>query len=149
MNNAMELRTKADAKGHTPAEMAGRLPSRVKEILSRGEQPVLESEQEFYYVGGLFAAALVSMELPNKKYQVEYSLPINICPARKLKDRLSRQFIVAHSRDIGLATDVRNKLTAVFFGWESSIKDLDEFNGMGLYKDYSEGFYLTVDCPVI
>jgi hypothetical protein len=70
MNNAMELRIKADAKGQTPAEMTGRLPGRVKEILSRGEQPVLESEQEFYYVGGLFAAALVSMSLPNKNIRL-------------------------------------------------------------------------------
>lgn len=148
--SSIMIRDIADAMYLTPAELVGIVPDKVQEILKRGGQPELKNEHEFYYVGGLFAAALVNLEpRPSKKYQVEYAQPVNLCPGKKLKDRIAKQLFTYHSKDISLESPTRNKLTAAFMAWEPETKDLTEFGTNNLFLDYSKGYFLNIKYPVV
>lgn len=146
----MVLRSVCEAMGTTPGELAGVVPEKVQEILKRGEQPVLRSEQEFYYVAGLFVATIVSLYPASKKYKIDYFQPVNICKGQKLKERIRRDlFAPPTSRVFKVESDTRNKLMAAFFGWQSEVDGLQKFNELKVMEDYMLGYFQTNAYPII
>lgn len=146
----MVLRSVCEAMGTTPGELTCTIPSRLQEILSRGEQPSLKSENEFYYVAGLFVATLVSLYPASKKYRIEYFQPVNICKGQKLKDRIRRDlFAPPTSKAFAVESETRNKLIAAFFGWRSEIDNLQKFNELNVMEDYMLAYFQTSAYPVI
>jgi transcriptional regulator with XRE-family HTH domain len=144
------LRSICEAMATTPGELTGTVPDRAKEILNRGEQPTLKSENEFYYVAGLFVAALVSLYPASKKYRLEYFQPVNICHGQRLKDRIRRDlFTTPTSKAFVVESETRNKLIAAFFGWQTEVDGLENFNKLNVMEDYMLGYFQTNAYPII
>ena len=144
------LRSICEAMGTTPGELTKTIPMRLQEILSREEQPTLKSENEFYYLAGMFVATLVSIYPVSKKYKMDYFEPVNICKGQKLKDRLRQDlFTNPTNRIFRVESETRNKIIAAFFGWQSDVKNAREFNSMHLYEDFSLGYFQTQAYPII
>lgn len=144
------LRKICEALGTTPGELSGVIPHKLQEILSRGEQPALQSENEFYYVAGLFVATIVSLYPASKKYKIEYFEPVNICKGEKLKERIRKDLFTRPASDMfTVESETRNKLIAAFFSWKSEVQNAKKFNELHLFNDYSEAFFATAAYPVI
>lgn len=136
--------------GTNPGELTGTIPDRLKDILNRGEQPTLKSENEFYYLAGLFVATLVSLYPVSKKYRIDYFEPVNICHGQRLKDRIRKDlFTIPTSSTFRVESETRNKLITAFFGWKSEVDDLKKFNELNVMDDYMLAYFQTKSYPVI
>jgi transcriptional regulator with XRE-family HTH domain len=144
------LRSICEAMGTNPGELTGTIPDRLKDILNRGEQPTLKSENEFYYLAGLFVATLVSLYPVSKKYRIDYFEPVNICHGQRLKDRIRKDlFTIPTSSTFRVESETRNKLITAFFGWKSEVDDLKKFNELNVMDDYMLAYFQTKSYPVI